>query len=102
MNNLNWNAPGPGHWALDRSHVNRPATLISQHVQEYGTARGTRRMFEELGAPLDALDFRFVNGMVYSRVRPLIRPNSPATSLPPKPLLRAMIRLHPEMRRRAR
>ncbi|MFZ9564071.1 MAG: PEP-utilizing enzyme [Ilumatobacteraceae bacterium] len=102
MNNLNWNAPGPGHWALDRSHVNRPATLINQHVQEYGTARGTRRMFEELGAPLDALDLRFVNGMVYTRVRPLIRPDSPATSLPPKPLLRAMIRLHPEMRRRAR
>ncbi|MEY3617952.1 MAG: hypothetical protein RL726_650 [Actinomycetota bacterium] len=102
MNSLTWQAPGPGHWALDRSHVNRPATLISQHVQEYGTARGTRRMFRDLGAPLDALDFRFVNGLLYSRVRPLIRPNSAAKSLPPKPLLRALIRLHPEMRRRAR
>ncbi len=102
MNELKWKAPGPGHWALDRSHTNRPATLIAQHVQEHGTARGTRRMFAELGAPLDALDFRFVNGMLYSRVRPLIRPDVAATSLPPKPLLRAMIRLHPEMRRRAR
>lgn len=63
MSSLTWQAPGPGHWALDRSHVNRPATLISQHVQEYGTARGTRRMFRELGAPLDALDFRFATIM---------------------------------------
>ena len=102
MNDITWQAPGAGHWALDRSHVNRPATLISQHVQEYGTARGTRRMFAELGAPLDALDFRFVNGLVYSRVRPLIRPDSAATSLPPRFLLWAMIRLHPEMRRRAK
>ena len=102
MNDITWEAPGAGHWALDRSHVNRPATLISQHVQEYGTARGTRRMFAELGAPLDALDFRFVNGLVYSRVRPLIRPDSAATSLPPRFLLWAMIRLHPEMRRRAK
>lgn len=102
MNAVTWDAPGPGHWALDRSHTNRPATLISQHVQEYGTARGTRKMFAELGAPLDALDFRFVNGMLYSRVRPLIRPDSAATSLPPRFLLWALIRLHPEMRRRAK
>ncbi|MEY3493170.1 MAG: hypothetical protein RL413_588, partial [Actinomycetota bacterium] len=26
---LEWNAPGPGRWALDRSHINQPATLIS-------------------------------------------------------------------------
>lgn len=102
MNDIEWEAPGPGHWALDRSHVNRPATLISQHVQQYGTARGTRRMFAELGAPLDALDFRFVNGMLYSRVRPLIRPDSAATSLPPRFVLWSMIRIHPEMRRRAK
>ena len=102
MTELQWIPPGPGHWALDRSHTNRPATLINQHVQTYGTIRGTRRMFDELGAPLDALDFRFVNGMLYSRVRPLIRPDSAAKKLPPLPVLRLMIRLHPGMRRRAR
>ena len=102
MTELQWVPPGPGHWALDRSHTNRPATLINQHVQTYGTIRGTRRMFDELGAPLDALDFRFVNGMLYSRVRPLIRPDLAAKKLPPLPVLRLMIRLHPGMRRRAR
>ena len=99
---LQWTSPGPGHWALDRSHVNRPATLISQEIQTRSTAIGTRRTFRDLGAPLDALDFRFVNGLVYSRVRPLIRPDHPATSLPPLPILKLMIRIHPEMRRRAR
>lgn len=97
---LDWTAPGPGQWALDRSHVNRPATPINQWVQSTGTARGTRRLFAEIGAPLDALDFRFVNGLVYSRVRPLIRPDSPAAKLPPLGALRLATRLHPGMRRR--
>lgn len=99
---LVWEAPGSGKWVLDRSHVNRPATPINQWVQSTGTARGTRRLFVEIGAPLDALDVRFVNGLVYSRVRPLIRPDSPASKLPPLGLLRIATRLHPEMRRRRR
>ncbi len=99
---LRWEAPGPGAWALDRSHVNRPATPINQHVQSIGTARGTRRVFAELGAPVDALDFRFVNGLVYSRVRPLIRPDNPSATLPPLPLLRLAVRVHPVMRQRRR
>jgi phosphohistidine swiveling domain-containing protein len=99
---LVWSPPGPGAWALDRSHVNRPATLINQYVQSIGTGRGTRRVFAELGAPVDALEFRFVNGLVYSRVRPLVRPDDPARRLPPLPLLRLLVRLHPAMRRRRR
>jgi phosphohistidine swiveling domain-containing protein len=97
---LDWTPPGPGGWNLDRSHVNRPATLISQYIQTIGTAAGTRAGFIELGAPLDALDFRFVNGLSYSRIRPLINPDKPASKLPPLPLLKLAIRLHPEMRRR--
>ncbi len=97
-----WTAPGPGAWALDRSHVNRPATPINQHIQSIGTAQGTRRVFAELGAPVESLDFRFVNGLVYSRVRPLIRPDNPSATLPPLPLLRLAVRLHPAMRQRRR
>ena len=98
---LRWEAPGPGEWNLDRSHVNRPATPINQYIQSRSTAIGTRRGFIELGAPLDALDFQFVNGLVYSRIRPLIKPDKPAAKLPPLPLLKLAIRLHPEMRRRS-
>jgi pyruvate,water dikinase len=97
---LTWEPPGPGSWNLDRSHVNRPATPISQYIQTRCTVVGMRTGMAEVGAPLDSLDFRFVNGLVYSRVRPLIRPDKPATTLPPLPLLKLAVRLHPSMRRR--
>lgn len=99
---LIWEAPGAGQWNLDRSHVNRPATPVNQYIQSRSTVRGSRVGLAELGAPLDGLDFRFVNGLVYSRIRPLINPDKAATKLPPLPLLKIAIKLHPEMRRRAR
>ncbi len=98
---LKWEAPGAGQWNLDRSHVNRPATPINQYIQSRSTVRGSRLGLCELGAPLDGLDFRFVNGLVYSRIRPLVNPDKASTKLPPLPLLKLAIRLHPEMRRRA-
>jgi pyruvate,water dikinase len=97
---LEWNAPGPGRWALDRSHINQPATLICQRMHRTDVSRGTREMFEHIGAPLDALEFRFVNGLAYSRIRPLIAPDKPAAKLPPLPLLKLAVRLHPAMRKR--
>lgn len=97
---LSWQAPGPGQWDLDRSHVFRPATAINQHIQSSQTIVGSRRVLEELGAPVDGLDFRFVNGLVYSRVRPLIGADKPPAKAPPLPLLKIAVRLHPEMRRR--
>lgn len=99
---MEWNAPGPGRWALDRSHINQPATLVNQRIQATGVMSGTREMFEYLGAPLDALEFRFVNGLVYSRIRPLIGPDKPAAKLPPLPVLKIASRLHPSMRKRSK
>ena len=58
---LTWTAPGPGEWSLDRSHVNRPATLLSAMVQTRGCGRGTARGFIEIGAPVGSLEFRTVN-----------------------------------------
>lgn len=59
-------------------------------------------MFAEFGTPLDTLDVRFVNGQFYSRLRPLISPDRPSGRTPPRPLLKLVVRVHPEMRRRAR
>jgi len=98
---LQWEPPGPGSWSLDRSHVHRPATPVAQHVQSLATLTGSRRGLAELGAPLDGIDFRFVNGLVYSRVRPLINPDRPPRRLPPVPVLKLVSRVHPAMRRRA-
>lgn len=99
---LQWDPPGAGQWALDRSHVNRPATPLNQFIQTTSTVVGTRRGMRELGAPLDGLDFRFVNGLAYSRVRPLIGPDKPPKKLPPLPILKLVMQFHPEMRKRRR
>lgn len=99
-NELTWTAPGPGQWDLDRSHVFRPATPINQYIQSTRTLDGSRQVLKELGAPVDGLEFRFVNGLVYSRVRPLIGADKPPKKAPSLPLLKMAIRIHPEMRRR--
>lgn len=95
-----WEAPGPGQWALDRSHMPAGTTPIVQHIVTLSMPRGMRRMFADLGSPLDTMDARFVNGQFYSRLRPLISPDKPAKKLPPKLVLKLATRLHPEMRRR--
>ena len=73
-----WDAPGAGQWALDRSHMPAGCTPIVQHIVTMSMPRGMRRVFAELGTPLETLDARFVNGQFYSRLRPLISPDKPA------------------------
>jgi rifampicin phosphotransferase len=99
---VSWPVPGPGQWALDRSHMPAGTTPLVQHIAQSSMPQGMRRMFRDLGAPLDSLDVRFVNGNFYSRLRPLISPDRPARKLPPRVVLRLVTRLHPEMRRRNR
>lgn len=95
-----WDPPGPGRWACDRSHMPSGATPLIQHIASTAMPAGMRRTFAEFGTPLDTLDVRFVNGQFYSRLRPLIRPDRPSASTPPKFVLKLAVRLHPEMRRR--
>jgi pyruvate,water dikinase len=78
------------------------ATLMVQDIVTRSMPAGMRRMFAELGAPIETLDVRFVNGQFYSRLRPLIAPDRAATKLPPRWALKAASRLHPEFRRRNR
>ena len=95
-------APGPGHWALDRSHMPAGCTPLVQSIMEEAEPAGMRRVFRELGAPLDTIEMRFVHGYMYSRVRPLIGADKPAARPPPRFLMKLGVRLHPEMRRRAK
>ena len=92
--------PGPGGWDLDLTHYPGGTTPISQMLMG-GCAAGIRKAFAEFGMAAETLDVRFVNGFMYSRLRPLIRPDKPAAKLPPIPLLKLVVRLHPQMRRRA-
>lgn len=97
-----WNAPGPGFWELDRSHFRGGTTRIVQSLMTGAMSAGMRRVMKELGAPVDTVQPAFVHGFCYTRLRPLIAPDRPASKLPPLVILKLVTRLHPEMRRRAR
>ncbi len=53
-----------------------------------------------LGIPAETLSVRFVNGFMYTRLRPLVRPDRPSAKPPPTWLMKVATRLHPEFRRR--
>ncbi|MEY2415784.1 MAG: rifampicin phosphotransferase [Ilumatobacteraceae bacterium] len=99
---VTWDAPGPGYWELDRSHFVGGETPLVQYIQANAMPAGMRRVFAELGTPADTLDCAFVNGFMYTRLRPLIGADRPAKNLPPRFVLRAVGRFHPEFRRRTK
>ena len=99
---VTWDAPGPGFWELDRSHFVGGETPLIQHIQAQAMPAGMRKVFAELGTPADTLDCGFVNGFMYTRLRPLIAADRPAKNLPPRFVLRAVGRFHPEFRRRTK
>lgn len=94
--------PGPGFWALDRSHFPGGVTPIGQWLLRHGMPAGTRKVFAEMGAPIDCIDTAFVHGFNYTRIRPLIGADKPPRPLPPTFLLKVVSHLHPEFRRRAK
>ena len=91
-------APGPGQWALDRSHYPGGTTRISMSLMDSGFAPGLRRAFASIGTPVDTVEAKFVNGFMYTRLRPLIGANKPAKKLPPNVVLAVATRLHPAFR----
>ena len=99
---VTWDAPGPGQWALDRSHFPGGCTPLVQALMCATEPIAMTRVFKELGAPVETLSVAFVNGYAYTRMRPLIAPDRPAKKLPPLWVLRVATRVHPEMRRRAK
>src|SRR2546427_188875 len=88
-------------WELDRSHYPGGTTPLSQWLMG-GCTTSMRRAFDEFGMPADTLEVRFVHGFMYPRLRPLIAPDRPASKLPPLPVLKVAVRLHPRMRKRAK
>jgi len=99
---VTWEAPGPGQWALDRSHFPGGCTPLVQALMCATEPVAMARVFAELGVPAETLSVAFVHGHMYSRMRPLIAPDKPAKKLPPLWVLRVATRVHPEMRRRNR
>ena len=102
MHEPSWIIDAAGEWSVDLSHMPGGTTPLTQELMTHAMPAGMRRVFAELGTPADTLDVRFVNGFIYTRLRPLLSPDKPAAKLPPKAVLKIATRLHPEMRRRNR
>lgn len=97
-----FDAPGPGTWLCDRSHLANPATPIIQALFEDAFSAAFEKAFAEAGVPAETFEMRFVHGYCYTRLRPLIGANSTPKKAPPAPLIKAVFKLHPELRRRAK
>src|SRR5258705_9682360 len=77
-----WDPPGAGFWRIEAGHCLGAMTPIGQHLMVRGMRPGMATVFRLYGVPADTLDPRFVNGRLYTRLRPLIAPDHPATNLP--------------------
>ena len=97
-----YEAPGPGEWNLDRSHLSNPATPLIQSLMTESLDSAYRQVFEELGLPAETISMQFVNGFGYTQTRPLIGAERTSSRTQPRWLSKLIFRLHPELRRRER
>ncbi|MFK7918823.1 MAG: PEP-utilizing enzyme [Ilumatobacter sp.] len=97
-----WDPPGPGTWELDRSHFAPTVSRLMIDLMESTASQGVREGMDIVGAPLDTMDVRFVNGQMYRRLVPIIGGASATKRPPPAALVRAVFAVHPRLRRRVR
>ena len=98
---LTWPPPGPGSWMLDRTHKATTITQPWQDVFGIAMAGGFRSWTARYGLPLSHLEVRFVRGYGYVRPVPAGVRDTGRADPPPRPLLRVLVPLVPELRRRA-
>ena len=95
-------SPGPGRWQLDRSHFTGGTTPIMRWLLPASVEAAYREQWPLLGIPAETLSVAFIEGFMYTRLRPLILPDRPSAKAPPTMVLKIASRLHPEFRRRTR
>lgn len=64
-------APGPGSWALDPVHFPRPMTRYWTEVHPEPFRRGYAEFARFYGMLFDGVEMAYVNGIGYGRMRPL-------------------------------
>ncbi|MFL5895426.1 MAG: PEP-utilizing enzyme [Thermoleophilaceae bacterium] len=67
---LRFDPPGPGSWTLDAVHFPRPATRYWQEMHREPFMRGFSEFTRFYGMLIGTLDYRYVNGFVYSTMLP--------------------------------
>jgi phosphohistidine swiveling domain-containing protein len=99
---VTWEPPGPGTWERDRSHFAPTVSRLMIEMMEDAAPRGIREGFDLVGAPLDTMDVKFVNGQFYRRLVPIIGGAATPRRSPPSAVVRVVFAVHPRLRRRAR
>ncbi|MCB9777161.1 MAG: hypothetical protein H6742_01190 [Alphaproteobacteria bacterium] len=98
---LRFDKPAPGTWEYDRTHQLVPALPIYEQLIETHFTEGSRRGFEAVGALLECIRFRFVHGWLYASPLPVGAPPE-GKGPPPKLVFKALLALHPALRRRVK
>lgn len=93
--------PSPGSWTLDASHCERPLPRFLDGVYEDAFGRGFAEALRAYGALLERIEAAVVEGFIYTCARPLGAPPE-SKGPPPRFVLRVLMWLHPELRRRNR
>jgi rifampicin phosphotransferase len=95
-------APGPGRWKLESTHSGRrPTTGFMRSIERSMFEDGSVVICERYGLPLARLRMEHVNGCKYIRPTPLGEGAKPKAQ-PPALIMKLVVRLHPELRRRNR
>ena len=90
----------PGPWSWDSTHNRSPATPLTASVFTEVFERASERLAATYGLPIRKLAMRSIGGYLYFQIVPL--GGKPGAPPPPKPLMRLLFRLVPELRRAAR
>ena len=78
LEELRFEAPGPGSWELEAVHFPRPATRYWTEVHPEAMQRGVRDFTSFYGMLIDTLDYQYVNGFAYMTPRPVAPEEAPA------------------------
>jgi rifampicin phosphotransferase len=93
--------PGPGVWERESVHTMRPISRAHAAIFPDAVNAGFRWGMKRYGFLLEGMEFQVVNRYLYTCLRPVGAPKG-AKGPPPKLILKLMLLLHPEMRRRVR
>ncbi len=99
MTALRFDPPGPGSWALDAAHCERPRSHYANDLFNHVAPDGFRAAFAEYGMLLDTIEFKSVGPFPYGSPR-LVGAPAGSTGLPPKWVFKLMLAIHPAIRRR--
>ncbi len=95
--------PGPGSWEFDAMHFSKPAFGPVADVFPPAFVAGMRACMKQYGMLLETFDVRFVNGFPYMQAKIVGVPAGDGKPPPPflfKLIFKALVALHPEVRRR--